>query len=128
MNPLSNEYNTCPTADQCVFPSSDESDDSDDIVSFLQENFDHHYQTNRAPFQINFHVNWFTAKNKVKALSKFIENLLSKYNDVYFVTFQQLVNWLRNPTAIKDYKPQCETKNSSLVCNRPHTVSSHCVK
>lgn len=121
VNPLSNEYNTCPTADQCVFPSSDESDDSDDIVTFLQENFEHHYTTNRAPFQINFHVNWFTSKNKVKALSKFIENLLAKYNDVYFITYQQLVSWLRSPTALKDYKPGCEAKNSSLACNRPHT-------
>lgn len=59
VNPLFNEYNVCPTADQCVFPSSDETDDSDDIVTFLQENFDHHYTTNRAPFQINFHVNWW---------------------------------------------------------------------
>lgn len=58
VNPLFNEYNVCPTADQCVFPSSDETDDSDDIVTFLQENFDHHYTSNRAPFQINFHVNW----------------------------------------------------------------------
>ena len=58
VNPLFNEYNVCPTADQCVFPSSDETDDSDDIVLFLQENFDHHYTSNRAPFQINFHVNW----------------------------------------------------------------------
>jgi len=121
VNPLSNEYNTCPTADQCVFPSSDESDDSEDIVSFLQENFEHHYTTNRAPFQLNFHVNWFTAKNKVKALSKFIESILSKYNDVYFVTYQQLVGWLRNPTPLKDYKPPCESKNASAVCNRPHT-------
>lgn len=121
VNPLSNEYNTCPTADQCVFPSSDESDDSDDIVNFLQENFDHHYTTNRAPFQLNFHVNWFTSKNKVKALSKFIENILAKYNDIYFVTYQQLVNWLRNPTPVKEFKPGCEAKNATLVCNRPHT-------
>lgn len=121
VNPLFNEYNSCPTADQCVFPSSDETDDSEDIVTFLQENFDHHYQTNRAPYQINFHVNWFTSKNKVKGLSKFIENILSKYNDVYFVTFQQLVNWLRNPVPVKEFKLPCESKNTSLVCNRPHT-------
>ena len=57
----------------------------------------------------------------MKALSKFIETLLTKYSDVYFVTYQQLVNWLRNPVSVKDYKPGCDNKNASMVCNRPHT-------
>lgn len=62
INPLWNEFNTCHHADQCVFPSASDDDDTDAIVDFLKENFDRHYTTNRAPFQLNFHVNWFTQK------------------------------------------------------------------
>lgn len=62
INPLWNEVNTCHHADQCVFPSASDDDDIDAIVDFLKENFDRHYNTNRAPFQLNFHVTWFTQK------------------------------------------------------------------
>lgn len=62
INPLWNEFNTCHHADQCVFPSASDDDDTEAIVDFLKENFDRHYNTNRAPFQLNFHVTWFTQK------------------------------------------------------------------
>lgn len=62
INPLFNEFNSCPHADQCVFPSSADDDDTETIVDFLKENFQRHYTTNRAPFQLNFHVTWFTQK------------------------------------------------------------------
>lgn len=61
INPLFNEFNTCHHADQCVFPNNDEYE-IDDIYEFLKENFERHYSTNRAPFQLNFHVTWFTQK------------------------------------------------------------------
>ena len=62
INPLFNEFNTCHHADQCVFPSASDDDDIETIVDFLKENFERHYSTNRAPFQLNFHVTWFTQK------------------------------------------------------------------
>lgn len=62
INPLYNEFNTCHHADQCVFPSATDNDDIEAIVEFLKENFERHYTTNRAPFQLNFHVTWFTQK------------------------------------------------------------------
>lgn len=62
INPLWNEYNTCHHADQCVFPNTSDDDDINDITDFLKENFERHYNSNKAPFQLNFHVNWFTQK------------------------------------------------------------------
>lgn len=63
INPLYNEFNTCHHADQCVFPAASDEDDIESIVDFLKENFERHYNTNRAPFQLNFHVTWFTQKS-----------------------------------------------------------------
>lgn len=121
VNPLYNDVNTCPHADQCVFPSSDETDDAQDIVDFLTENFERHYTSNRAPFQLNFHVNWFTSKTKVRALGKFIDSILKNYPDAYFVTYQQMVNWMREPVPLNQLNFKCTNATGHSVCNRPHT-------
>ena len=121
VNPLYNDVNTCPHADQCVFPSSDETDDAQDIVDFLTENFERHYTSNRAPFQLNFHVNWFTSKTKVRALGKFIDSVLKNYPDAYFVTYQQMVNWMREPVPLNQLNFKCTNTTGHSVCNRPHT-------
>lgn len=121
VNPLYNDVNTCPHADQCVFPSSDETDDANDIVEFLTENLERHYTTNRAPFQLNFHVNWFTSKTKVRALSRFIDNILKSYPDAHFVTYQQMVNWMRDPLPLSQLNFKCANTTAHAVCNRPHT-------
>jgi len=121
VNPLYNEFNTCPHADQCVFPSSDENDDARDIVDFLETNFERHYTTNRAPFQLSFHVNWFTSKTKVRALSKFMDNILKSYKDVYFVTYQQMINWMRDPQPIGQVDFSCNNSTGFQACARPHT-------
>ena len=121
VNPLYNDVNTCPHADQCVFPSSDESDDSQDIIDFLTENFERHYTTNRAPFQLNFHVNWFTSKTKVRALGKFIDSILKNYPDAHFVTYQEMVNWMREPVPLNQLNFKCANTTGHSVCNRPHT-------
>lgn len=121
VNPLYNDVNTCPHADQCVFPSSDETDDAQDIVDFLTENFERHYTSNRAPFQLNFHVNWFTSKTKVRALGKFIDSVLKNYPDAYFVTYQEMVNWMREPVPLNQLNLKCTNTTGHSVCNRPHT-------
>lgn len=111
---------TCVLADQCVF-----SDDDNIIYDFLMENFLRHYTTNRAPFGLYFHVNWFNERVKIKALNKFIDAILSKYKDAWFVTMQQALLWMRNPTPnsqLANYVPwQCETREPA--CNLPTTCA-----
>lgn len=121
VNPLYNEYNTCPHVDQCVFPSSEETDDASDIVDFLKENFNRHYTTNRAPFLLNFHITWFTSKTKVKALNKFIDYILKENKETYFITYHQLVDWMKNPQPLNSLNIKCENKTGISTCNRPHT-------
>ncbi|CAG2165007.1 unnamed protein product, partial [Oppiella nova] len=119
INPLWNEYNTCHHADQCVFPHSSDADDINDITEFLKENFERHYSTNRAPFQLNFHVTWFTQKGHIKALNKFFD-YLATLKDVWFVTYQQLVSWMRDPKRISEVNFKCENATAA-TCTRPHT-------
>lgn len=119
INPLFNEFNTCHHVDQCVFPTATDSD-TDDILEFLVDNFERYYNTNRAPFQLNFHVTWFTSKVHVRALNRFLDLLIRDYKDVWFVTFQQLVAWMKNPQPIGQLNFHCNNR-TTFSCNRPHT-------
>lgn len=97
LNTLYSEDGTggmCTLADQCVFQDGDD----ESVEQFLKDNFDRHYRTNRAPLLLSFKVNWFNDRNKTKVLHDFIDNLLAKNKDVWFVTMQELITWMRNPT------------------------------
>lgn len=77
----------------------------------------------RAPLGLYFHVNWFNDRNKTKVLLNFIDNILAKHKDVYFVTMQQLIHWMRNPTkvtSLNSFVPwACEKRESP--CGIPKT-------
>lgn len=125
INPMSNEFNTCHHLDQCVFPSQDDHSDSSDIVDFLTENFERHYNTTRAPFQVNLHVQWVLNTNRVKALTKFIDNISKNYPNVWFVNFKQMIDWARTPQAASasatTFKCEDPGKVKLTSCNRPQT-------
>lgn len=110
----------CVLLDQCVFPQ-----DPEVVFEFLFNNFLRHYNSNRAPFLMNLHVNWVTDDNKVSALDVFIEQLLQTYPDVYFVTMQQALEWIRNPTpvdAIANF-PHWACKTREPGCNIPRNCA-----
>lgn len=125
LNPMTNEISTCHHLDQCVFPSQDDHSDSSDIVNFLVENFERHYNTTRAPFQINLHVQWVLNNNRVKALTKFIDHVSKAYPNVWFVSFKQMLDWVRSPVAANlatnTFKCEEPGKVKLTSCNRPQT-------
>lgn len=125
LNPMSNELSSCHHLDQCVFPSQDDHSDSSDIVDFLVENFERHYNTTRAPFQINLHVQWVLNSNRLKALTKFIDHVSKAYPDVWFVSFRQMLEWMRAPVAASSasqlFKCDEPGKVKATGCNRPQT-------
>ena len=45
----------CPYLDQCVFTHLAK----EDILAWLQEDFNRHYETNRAPYTLAMHTNWY---------------------------------------------------------------------
>lgn len=125
INPMTNEISTCHHLDQCVFPSQDDHSDSSDIVNFLIENFERHYNTTRAPYQINLHVQWVLNSNRVKALTKFIDHVSKAYPNVWFVSFKQMLDWVRTPTsaslAATTFKCDEPGRVKLTSCNRPQT-------
>ena len=54
------------------------------------------FQSNRAPYTMPFHTNWFTHPHQVKGLEKFIRWTLEK-PDVYYLTATEVLLWMSDP-------------------------------
>ncbi|GAB6025684.1 hypothetical protein CHUAL_011671 [Chamberlinius hualienensis] len=105
MNQLQTEATNCAMVDSC--PKYDE---EEEVYQMLISNFKRHYDTNRAPLGLYFHTVWFFDDVNKRAFLKFVDEMVSK-EDVWFVTNNQAIEWMRKPTPIdelKDFKPwQC---------------------
>ncbi|XP_023933236.1 uncharacterized protein LOC112042631 [Lingula anatina] len=82
---------TCAMADGCKTTSATETYD------FLMNNFQRHYNGNRAPFGINLHATWFERNpHALPALRRFLREM-STHKDVWVVGAEMLIDWARNP-------------------------------
>lgn len=87
---------TCTTIDSCPSDLTGE-----DVYKILMLNFKRHYLSNRAPFGLHLHASWLRNPEYFYIFSKFVEDVL-RLNDVYFVTSNQVVEWIRRPTAVTE--------------------------
>ncbi|CAB3253442.1 unnamed protein product [Arctia plantaginis] len=122
INPLFNGQYTCATLEYCPSTATGE-----DIYNILLNNFKRHYLTNRAPFGIHLNSTWFKNNDYLQAFKKFY-NEISKLPDVYFVTYKQLIDWIRRPTPVlqlKKFQPwQCKERvfeEAEIACFKPKT-------
>eukprot|EP00095_Tigriopus_kingsejongensis_P011424 maker-scaffold953_size76948-snap-gene-0.7 protein:Tk11424 transcript:maker-scaffold953_size76948-snap-gene-0.7-mRNA-1 annotation:"conserved hypothetical protein" len=110
----------CTHLDQCVFNFQS----GDDIFEWLKEDFARHYETNRAPYHIPVHTNWFLNIKQIQALNLFVEWLREK-SDVFFVTGTELLLWLTdeniNKSVSTQYIPPPLLKPRQLTCNKPQS-------
>lgn len=99
------------------------------FYAFLNHNFDRHYQQNRAPLGLYFHAAWL--KNNPEFFDAFlfwIDEVLEKYNDVYFVTMTQVIQWMQNPQTVNEaknfdaWKEKCNPITTSQ-CGVPNSCS-----
>ena len=84
------------------------------LTELLDYNFEHHYNTNRAPLSLAFNPAWLLSKSKgtegssrwndvfVDALDQWMTKVLKEHRDVYFVTNLQVIQWMQNPTRVSD--------------------------
>ncbi|XP_013100178.2 chitin deacetylase 1 [Stomoxys calcitrans] len=113
---------TCAMIDSCPPHLNGE-----DIYRMLTHNFKRHYLSNRAPLGLYFHAAWFKKSEYLNAFMKFVDDL-QKLPDVYFVTNQEAIQWMRNPTSnnlLYQFEPwSCKAKKhlepNEKVCNHPN--------
>ena len=79
------------------------------FYEFLNKKFKRHYEYNRAPFGIYRHWDEFkNAPGSLEILIKWIDDILAKHDDVYFVTMIDVIRWIQNPSkleTVKDFEP-----------------------
>ncbi|KAG7174655.1 Very low-density lipoprotein receptor-like 2 [Homarus americanus] len=92
---------------------------------FLDNNLARHFRTNRAPLGLQFTSAYFeTRRDFLKVLVKWVRET-AEAGDYYFVTMQQVINWMEAPTeiaAIKDFqewKGKCDVKGQPY-CSLPN--------
>lgn len=107
----------CVYVDGCNNPPPDE----EAAFRFLWDNFQSYYKTNRAPFGINMHASWFFYPDRLKAMDRFIRELVL-LDDVFIVSVKQVIDWLRNPVRLHDinsFEPWgCNNGNKSTTSTK----------
>lgn len=103
--------------------------DGEQFYAFLNHNFDRHYTTNRAPLGLFYHAAWL--KNNPEMLDSFlfwIDETLSKYDDVYFVTATQVIQWIQKPKTSSEsvsfapWKENC-SPTGVQACSVPNSCA-----
>ena len=98
----------CPMLDGCFYD-----EDVESIQRMLTRNFLRHYTGNKAPFPMFYHAAWFKLRPyREEALFKFLDSIL-ELPDVYIVTSQQLIDWVRSPSPLSSPQPtlNCPLRN-----------------
>jgi len=110
----------CPMLDACRYE-----EDTESIRRMLTRNFLRHYTDNKAPFPMFYHAAWFRLRpHREEALVKFMDDVL-ELPDVYFVTAQQLLDWVRSPRPAAAFS-QTRTVNCPPRPARPCTRKQKC--
>ena len=86
---------TCAMADGCYYE-----EDAASIQKIFTQNFLEHYTKSKAPFPLFFHSAWFFNRaHRQDGFFKFVDSILA-LPDVYFVTSQELIEWVRTPVPL----------------------------
>ncbi|XP_052769960.1 uncharacterized protein LOC128209791 [Mya arenaria] len=109
----------CVYVDGCMNAPPDE----EVAYKFLWDNFHNYYTTTRMPFGINMHPSWFYYPDRLKAMDRFIQKLVS-LNDVYIVSANRVIEWLKRPTPLQDLHsfPAWACDGSEKTFNSPKVV------
>jgi hypothetical protein len=98
----------CSMIDGC-FDYGRDKQDKKSIIRHLAENFLRINKQFKTPFPLMWHSAWFVGQNKdmfpyrKEAFFTFVDTILKK-KDVYFVTNQQLLKWMKNPQTLQQLK------------------------
>jgi len=115
--------------DSCDSDAQPEAGRLGDALAYFWHNFGRFYRANRAPFGIHLHADWLLASPQhFHAFQRFIDSLLADFDDVYFVTGHQAIQWMRQPQTTEEarsfwpWKRSCNV--SGVVSSKSSTVKS----
>jgi len=101
----------------------------DSLYNILTHNFIRHYEQNRAPMGLYMHAAWFNkSPEMLDALEFWIEEILSTYNNVYFVTMNDVLKFMQSPFPTRDavkfsgWRERCTALDNPDQC----FVSNNC--
>ncbi|XP_060075454.1 chitin deacetylase 1-like [Ylistrum balloti] len=92
----------------CLYTDSCRPATVDETFQLFWANFHSHYTTSRSPLFFTMHPAWLVDEKNFQALDYFLLTLLHYYDDVYFINYQQLLRWIKNPQKlqnISDFSP-----------------------
>lgn len=97
----------------CLYDCFDDKEDAEfspqKFYEFLDKSFNSHYTYNRAPFGIHRHWSRLNRRQEeLDVLLHWIDDILTRHDDVYFVTLSQVIDWMQNTTPlsqIKNFQP-----------------------
>ncbi|XP_049881063.1 chitin deacetylase 8-like [Pectinophora gossypiella] len=92
----------CAMVDSCfAFPDRE---DEEAWFRFILTNFERHYLNSRAPFGFYVHE-WYlsTYPAIMNALVRFM-NLVNELEDTFMVTESEVIDWVRDPIPVNEYK------------------------
>eukprot|EP00088_Acartia_fossae_P059412 TRINITY_DN704_c0_g1_i1.p1 TRINITY_DN704_c0_g1~~TRINITY_DN704_c0_g1_i1.p1 ORF type:complete len:548 (-),score=92.20 TRINITY_DN704_c0_g1_i1:115-1758(-) len=76
---------------------------ADNLYNVLTHNFIRHYEQNRAPMGLYMHAAWLTrSPEMLDALEFWIDEILATYNDVFFVTMNDVLKWMQQPVKVRE--------------------------
>jgi len=86
-----------------------------------------HYLNNRIPFTISLTKQWLEQDQKLETINKFLKWIEEvSNNDIYFINYSQLIEWMKNPVGLSDIQNsnifKCEN-NRKISCKNPNLCS-----
>lgn len=92
--------------DSCLPPPKDAAD----AEQYFMSNFERHYKHNKAPFPVFLDESWLSSAENIngEGFFNFIKKL-TEMDDVFFVTIQEVIEWMEDPIPLEEYaKKSCK--------------------
>jgi len=99
----------------------------DNLYNVLTHNLIRHYEQNRAPLGMFLHAAWLKKQPEMlDALLFWMDEVLSTYSNVYFVTMSQVLAWMQSPVDSNNavqfplWKQKCSMLDTPNTCAVAH--------
>ncbi|KAJ8708748.1 hypothetical protein PYW08_010130 [Mythimna loreyi] len=108
----------CAMADSCHF--TPDLEDEEGWYKFIVSNFERHYLGNRAPFGFYIHEWYLSSNPAVQAAFVRFMDLVSNLSDAFMVNSSEVLDWVKNPIPVNEYKAKsCRTWSSTSCAFQP---------